>query len=216
MSPTQGPSNIQYVHLTYWILAPVCPHTLAAHSRAAGHRHSPLLLLTADPCQPRLASRRPRSPAASRCPRSSPPSCVAPRSPPGGRPHSSSQPLIADNAHRRSSPPRGSTPRLATQSPLSSCRSCPARRKPPAAARRPRPVQWPAAEPPAARRSSPLSAAAQARRPCPPGAPARHSPLQVISVGQPVAFTPHMYLHACSGPGGPPARLFTHLQADYM
>jgi hypothetical protein len=40
----------------------------------------------------------------------SPPSCVAPAC----SPHSSPPPLIADNAHRRSSPPLGSTPRLAS------------------------------------------------------------------------------------------------------
>jgi hypothetical protein len=75
-------------------LAPVCPHTLAESSRAAGHRHSPSLL-TADPCQPRLASLLPRSLAASRCPRSSPPLIALvrrPRSPP---------PLVAPAAHRR-------------------------------------------------------------------------------------------------------------------
>jgi hypothetical protein len=51
----------------------------------------------------------------------SPPSCVAP----ARRPRSPPPPIIADNAHRRSSPPRGGLP---PQSPLSSCRSCPAHR----------------------------------------------------------------------------------------
>jgi hypothetical protein len=111
------------------------------------------------------------------------PSCVAP----ARRPHSSPPPLIADNAHRHSSPPRGSTPRLVT--PVSIIllsflsRALETSSRGPPGRRRPRPVQWPAAAPPAARRSSPLSATAQARRPGPPGAPARHSRLQVISVG---------------------------------
>jgi hypothetical protein len=155
-------------------LALVCPHTLVARSRASGHRHSPSLLLPSDPCQPRLASGRPRSQAASRCSRSSPPLAAPTR-----RPRHSS-PTMLTIATRRHEARRPGLPPL---SPLSSCRSCRARRKSPAAARRPRPVHWPAAEPPAARRLSLLSAATQARRPCPPGAPARHSPLQVISVG---------------------------------
>ncbi len=114
MSPSQGrslhPISSMSISPRDDGLAPVCPHTLAARSRAAGHRHSLSLLLTADPCQPRLASRPPRSPAACRCPRSSPLLTAIvrrPRWPP---------PLDAPAAHRRQcSPSQLAAARLDTQ-----------------------------------------------------------------------------------------------------
>ena len=63
----------------------------------------------------------------------------------------------------------------------------------------------------------PLRLAAPAR----PGPPLAIAPFKVSAWArdQPVAFTLRMYFHTCSGRGqrgGLPARLFTHLQADYM
>jgi hypothetical protein len=167
-------------------LAPVCPHTLAVRSRAAGQfRSSPLTVAAAHSRSLSAQARLSPSPLAcckslpsffapAHSPRASPPIVAS-----TCRPRRSSPTMLTFAARRR----EAQCPGLLPLSPLSSCRSCRACRKPPAAASWPRPVQWPAAEPPAARRSSPLSATAQARRPCPPGAPACHSPFQVISIG---------------------------------
>jgi hypothetical protein len=202
------------------VLAPVCPRrrrdTLAARSRAAGHRHSPSSLLTADPCQPRpqahlspglaVLARRLRVAALVLRPRS-PPSCVAP----AGRSHSSPPQLIADNAHRRSSPPRGSTPRLAT--PVSIILLSRAWETPQPAC--------PALFSGQLLNHLPLAARRRSPPPLRLAAPARPGPLLAIAPfklsawarDQPIAFTLCMYLHVCSGPGpgSLPARLFTHL-----
>ncbi len=145
----------------------------------AGHRHSPSLLLTADPCQPRLASRRPRSPAANLCSRSSPPLTALvrrPRSPPS---------LVAPAAHHRQcSPSQLAAARLDAQA----CHPC--LHYPPVVpvARAENLPQRPASTPCSVAscwiiRRSPLVAALQARRPCPPGAPASHSPLHISKLG---------------------------------
>jgi hypothetical protein len=122
MSFTQGrsphPISSMSISQRHGGLAPVCPHTLAARSPFTCCRTVQVRVIATHRrcCSPQIPvspGSHLAGPAASRCPRSSPPLAAPTRRP------SRSSPTMLTVTHRRTSQQRGSTPRLAAATPVS-------------------------------------------------------------------------------------------------